>query len=391
MAYSPPFLLPRGGLLLVLLLVGACDGPLRDLPNGSGLASAAPLDAQALELARADTTFAALVERLSESGGYFDTDNLISNESSYLHVMGALREIGVRGGAYIGVGPDQNFSYIARIRPSIAFIIDIRRDNLLEHLFFKALFHLSETRIEYLSLMVGRRAPADPHEWTGSSIEELVRYVDSTPAENSIAESARRRVREIIITFGVPLDERDLDMIAFMHTSFIEAGVRLRFTSHNRAPNYYYPTYEALLLETDRTGLQSNYLADEDDFMFLRSMEMEGLIVPVVGDLSGDHALLEVGRVIAQRGEVVSAFYTSNVEFYLMGDGSFDRFARNLTALPRDERSVIIRSVFRTRLPQSVQGYMSTQLLQFLDRFSAEYERGEISSYRDLITKGVLE
>ena len=133
--FSPPFSLPRGGLLFVLLLVGACDGPLPDLSNGSGLASAAPLDAQALELARADTTFAALVERLSESGGYFDTDNLISNESSYLHVMGALREIGVRGGAYIGVGPDQNFSYIARIRPSIAFIIDIRRDNLDDYRF----------------------------------------------------------------------------------------------------------------------------------------------------------------------------------------------------------------------------------------------------------------
>jgi hypothetical protein len=82
MAYSPPFSLPRGGLLFVLLLVGACDGPLPDLSNSSGLASAAPLDAQALELTRADTTFAALVERLSESGGYFDTDNLISNESS---------------------------------------------------------------------------------------------------------------------------------------------------------------------------------------------------------------------------------------------------------------------------------------------------------------------
>ena len=305
--------------------------------------------------------------------------------------MGRLAEIGVRGGAYIGVGPDQNFSYIAQVRPSIAFIIDIRRDNLLEHLFFKALFHLSETRIEYLSLMVGREAPADPGEWKGSSIEELVQYVDSAPVEGSIAESARHRVRESVVTFGVALDERDLEMIDFMHTSFIEAGVRLRFTSHNRAPNFYYPTYEALLLETDLTGRQSNYLADEDGFSFLRSMEMEGLIVPVVGDLAGDHALLEVGRVIAQRGEVVSAFYTSNVEFYLMGGGSFHRFARNATVLPRNERSVIIRSVFRTRLPQSVPGYMSTQLLQLLDRFSTEYERGEIVNYRDLITKGVLE
>src|SRR5256885_2347498 len=32
------------------------------------------------------TAFAALIEQLSESNGDFDTDNLISNESSYLHV-----------------------------------------------------------------------------------------------------------------------------------------------------------------------------------------------------------------------------------------------------------------------------------------------------------------
>ena len=85
-------------------------------------------------------SFAALSEQLSEPNGDFDTDNLISNESSYLHVMPALEQGGVTGGAYIGVGPDQNFSYIARIRPASAFIIDIRRDNLLLHLLFKALF-----------------------------------------------------------------------------------------------------------------------------------------------------------------------------------------------------------------------------------------------------------
>src|SRR5438552_950820 len=77
------------------------------------------------------STFAALSEQLSEPNGDFDTDNLISNESSYLHVIPALEQGGVTGGVYIGVGPDQNFSYIARIRPASAFIIDIRRDNLL--------------------------------------------------------------------------------------------------------------------------------------------------------------------------------------------------------------------------------------------------------------------
>src|SRR5256714_4610342 len=84
--------------------------------------------------------FAALSARLSEPGGYFDSDNLISNETSYLHVMDKLRELNVTGGVYIGVGPDQSFSYIAKIRPRMAIITDIRRDNLLQHLMYKALF-----------------------------------------------------------------------------------------------------------------------------------------------------------------------------------------------------------------------------------------------------------
>src|SRR3954465_15830106 len=95
------------------------------------LALPLPLAAQ-----RADTApnFGALVARLSEPGGYFDSDNIITNEASYLQIASQLTKVGVRGGLYMGVGPDQNFSYIGLIRPSIAFLVDIRRDNLLEHL-----------------------------------------------------------------------------------------------------------------------------------------------------------------------------------------------------------------------------------------------------------------
>ena len=98
----------------------------------------------------AQAPFASLVEQLSEPGGEFDTDNLISNEQSYLHVVPALEQAGLAGGVYIGVGPDQNFSYIARIRPAEAFIVDIRRDNLLLHLLFKAIFVTTKNRVEYL-------------------------------------------------------------------------------------------------------------------------------------------------------------------------------------------------------------------------------------------------
>src|SRR5262245_8933591 len=111
--------------------------------------------AQSLERSLAKEQFAQMVEKFSEPNGYFDSDNLISNEASYLHVMGKLRQMKVSGGAYIGVGPDQSFSYIAQIRPAIAFITDIRRDNLLQHLLFKSLFSLSRNRLEYLCLLFG--------------------------------------------------------------------------------------------------------------------------------------------------------------------------------------------------------------------------------------------
>src|SRR5262249_19139436 len=124
--------------------------------------------------------FAAEVLRLSEPGGDFDTDNLISNERSYLEVLPALRQARVGGGAYVGVGPDQNFTYIALMRPAVAFIVDVRRDNLLLHLLFKALFALARTRTEYLTLLTDRPPPRDLETWRGAPLERIVRYIDET-------------------------------------------------------------------------------------------------------------------------------------------------------------------------------------------------------------------
>src|ERR1051326_1374800 len=161
------------------------------------------------------SSLATTIARLSERGGYFDTDNLISNESSYLQVLPELARRGVRGGAYIGVGPDQNFTYIAATRPSIAFIVDIRRDNELLHLLFKALFSLSRTRVEYISLLLGRRVPADVEPWRAATIERLVKYVaEAQPAD---AASLRANVDRALRDTGVPLTDDDRKTIAGFH------------------------------------------------------------------------------------------------------------------------------------------------------------------------------
>jgi hypothetical protein len=335
--------------------------------------------------AQAPTTFAARVAALSERGGYFDTDNLISNERSYLHVIPELRRAGARGGAYVGVGPDTNFSYIAEVRPSIAFIIDVRRDNLLLHLLFKSLFAISDTRVEYLAHLLGRAPPPAIDGWRGAPIDRITAYFDrAAPVPSGVAAS-RRRIETQLQETGVPLSAEDLATIASFHQRFVEAGLDLRFNSTGRPPQYHYPTYRDLLLETDSHGEHTNYLASEEAFGAVKALQARDLVIPVVGDLSGPSAMAAIGRLLTERGERMTAFYASNVEFYLYGQGTFERFAANLRQIPHSGNAVLIRSVFG-RYTRGWRDGSASQLQSIDDLLSGEAE-GRFRSYSALVDR----
>jgi hypothetical protein len=332
--------------------------------------------------ATSQSSFAAQVAALSETGGYFDTDNLISNERSYLHVLPALQRANVRGGAYLGVGPDQNFSYVAAIRPSIAIIIDIRRDNLLLHLLFKSLFAESRTRVEFLAILFGRAVP-ESAGWEKRSIQEIVKYFDEVRGVDRAALDARQtRIAARLKTFGVPLSSEDLQTIGRFHRRFTDAGLGLQFESTGRPPQAYNPTYRDLLLETDGSGKPGHYLATEDGFQFVKALEARDLVIPVVGDFAGPKALAAIGRFLKDRNERVSAFYTSNVEFYLFRSGTFPKFVANLGQLPRTTSAVVIRSVFSGGRPQP--GYASASLTQPLAELLDGYAQGRYRQYWEL-------
>jgi hypothetical protein len=333
-------------------------------------------------------SFSSRVAQLSEPGGYFDTDNLISNEKSYLQVAPALRDTALKGGAYIGVGPDQNFSYIAQVRPSIAFIVDLRRDNLLLHLLFKALFELSGTRIEYMSLLFGRTAPASLDGWRQADMDRLTAYIDNQQSSPDDVAAMRVKVDAAIRKSGVPLSASDFQTIDRFHRAFIDAGLPLKFETKGRRPQPYYPTYRDLLFETDAQGRMRNFLAVEDDYQFVRSLQQQDLIVPVVGDLSGPSAIVAIGRLMTERGDRLSAFYASNVEFYLYGDDKFAKFVDNVSRLPRTNRSLIIRAIFAGGLgfvPHALPGYASASVVQPVDDLVKGYAAGRFKTYRELI------
>jgi hypothetical protein len=366
---------------------------------------------QAFEQARADrivdraipaTEFARIIREFSEEGGYFRSDNLISNETSYLYITEKLKELGAAGGAYLGVGPDQNFTYIAKIRPRIAFIVDIRRQAMIQHLMFKALFRLADTRAKFLSLLFSKPLVGPGVPGPEASAEDLVAFFSRAASDGP---AYTRNLAQISATiardFRFPLDTRDRTSLEYVYSAFCDENLDLRYQSggygtgfggygyRGRGPRGYFPSLRELILQPDQHGKLGNYLASRRDYDFVRALQESNRIIPLVGDFAGTRALAAVGAYLRKNGYSVTAFYTSNVEQYLFSNGVFDRFARNVAALPITEKSLFIRAYpnnQRLQHPAMTGNHRLTTLLQKLTVFVDDYRQGLYTDYWTLVS-----
>ncbi len=331
--------------------------------------------------------------RLSERSGFFGTDNLVSNETSFLHVQRDIEHFAEPGQAYVGVGPDQNFTYIAAAKPSIAFIIDIRRDNLLHHLYYKGIFLNSRNRWEYLSQLFGR--PLDSIEPNkAANAADLVDKIDRISRDQQYFESSFDRLfnnlRERFPKLLVEIDRAKMYSVA---STFFEDGFDVRYEIPGRPMLTFFPSFGQLMRETDLKGNMGHYLNSEKDFQFLKNLQEGNRIIPVVGNFGGPSALKGIGTELRNRGLTVSVFYLSNVEFYLFRNGIYRRFVENVRHLPTNGRSLFIRSYFnnwfgtwRTH-PHAVQNYFSTSLAQHIQRFLELDDKRPYHNYWDLVTR----
>ena len=336
--------------------------------------------------------FSGLIRDFSEKGGYFFSDNFTSSEDSYLTIVDKLQELAVTGGAYIGVGPEQNFTYIAKIRPRIAFIVDIRRQAIIQHLMYKAIFQLSPTRTHFLSLLLSRPMTAGKVPGANAPLDEILSFFTNIPADDrAYAENLGSIRKTIQQDFQFPLSAEDQASLEYVYKSFRTWGLQIGFDAGRRRGRGFsrFPNLRELLAMRDLKGKQGSFLASTGDYDFVRSMQRRNLIIPIVGDFSGRKALAAVGNYLRKRKLTVSVFYVSNVEIVLLDWGSLEQFSdfvKNVKKLPTDERSLLLRSTFSyyghpARLP----GYQLCNLLQKASIFLQDFDRGLYRSYRDLI------
>ena len=374
------------GITLLLLL----------LP-GSGIDARRPTIPDRLD----DAAFWRLVTECSEPGGTFRSENLVSNERGFPAVLPEVARRASPSGAYIGVGPEQNFSYLAVLRPRIAFIVDIRRQNAVLHLLYKAIFELSPTRAEFLSRLFSR--PRARHLGPQSTPRDLMEaFAVGTPSRD-LFEANTGDIRALLTkAHGWPLSSADLAGLSHVYEAFYEQGPEIRYAQRSFRRGMPFPSLAELMTVTDSQGAFRSFLASEETYRAVRDLQQRNLIVPVVGDFAGNGALAAIGAYLRAHGLVVSSFYASNVEMYLLRDDGGKVFYRNLAALPINGQSVLVRSVFggfgfggragAGGYPGAGPGVTGGRLVGQLQidpigELLAAVQRGEIGSYADLVAR----
>jgi hypothetical protein len=209
------------------------------------------------------------------------------------------------GGVYLGVGPDQNFTYIVALKPRISFIFDIRRGNLQEHLLYKAVIELSRDRADFLSLLFSR--PRPPGLDTTASADVLLNaYAGAAPSDTLYQKNLKAVKAWLITHHGFALGDSDVAGIEYVYSAFSAAGPDLTYNFGNGQGGggrfgRGMPTYADLMVPTDGQGDHRSYIASGANYRALRDMELNNVVVPLVGNFAGEKAIRAVAAWLKER------------------------------------------------------------------------------------------
>ena len=338
-----------------------------------------------------DRAFWQLVTDFSEPNGFFRSDNFLSNEMAFQEVIPELTKRISPNGVYLGVGPDQNFTYITALHPRMAFIIDIRRGNMMEQLMYKAIIEMSDDRADFLSRLFSRPKPAGLDKSASAKVL-LEAYSGVASSEPLFQQNMQAVWERLVKRHGFGLSPEDRDSIEYIYRAFLSEGPDLRYSfPRQQFGARWFPTYAELMTTTDLAGVNHTYIANEANFKALRDFERNNLLVPIVGDFGGDKAVQAVGRYLREHGATANYFYTSNVEQYLFQSDAWQRYYTNVASLPIDDNSTFIRAFFNRgfQYPPGIitPDLHSVQLLDPINSLLSAFRAGQLRSYNDVVER----
>lgn len=196
-----------------------------------------------------------------------------------------------RGGAYVGVGSDQNYSYAALARAELVWLIDYDPDVVALHFLNRAFTLASESVPEFIAHYRLRNAATS------------IQLIQETYA-----------------------DHPDLDHFVYVYNLYRK---RLYEYYHHRS------------LPSDRE-VETEWLRNPELYAHIRLLWQTNRIWPVKGDLT-KHALSSIGDSARQLGVPVRIYYTSNAPQIWSGE-LIEDYKNGVLSLPMDERSIVLQT-----------------------------------------------
>jgi hypothetical protein len=352
------------------------------------LAGAMAVQTTALPSEISDKDFWRMIVDLSEPGGTYPYENFVSNELQYQDVVPALKATTKPGGVYIGVGPEQNFTYAAVLKSKLAFVIDIRRQNMVELLMYKALFDMSPNRADFVSNLFSRVRPAGLDSKTTSAA--LFAAYESAKVDSDLLAKNLQAIKSYMTKHGYQLTSEDFGNIEKIYQVFSRGGPGINYAFASPSPPGGPPaeaTYSRLMNTTDITGRNSSFLATEENYLVVREMQQKNLIVPLVGDFAGPAVIRNIGRYLTEHKATVGVFYISNVETYL-SDPQKQTFYDNVTTLPVDSSSMFIRHILGNPargLSWWMPGMTNVSTVAPMSEFISQIKSGRRPTFQEIV------
>jgi hypothetical protein len=230
-----------------------------------------------------------------------------------------------RGGVYIGVATDQNYTMAAAMRAELLVLMDYDMEVVNVHRIYHALIKAAPTNVELRGLFQQKNAPR---------AVEILNTSGTTPADSAKLVQIYNRYRERMATY-------------LFHVANVRVGQR-------------HPTW----------------LGDPEIYTYIRALVQGGRVIARQGDLNGATTLKSIGDTARALKLTVRALYTSNAEGFFKYTPAF---RENLKSLPIDDKSVMIRT-YKRGVPAAIGDSWHYNLHQISD-FSA---RLEDPAYKDI-------
>jgi hypothetical protein len=241
------------------------------------------------------------------------------------------------GGAYLGVGSDQNYTMAAMARSEVLYLVDFDARIRAVHRVYGALL----------------RATEDPEGL-------IARFHPDQAAET------RRLLAEALA------DDPDRDTALEI------------FRRHHAAWHTYLDRVERMRWE----GRAVSWLGDPGLFRHVRDLFRADRVVARTGDVTSPEVLQEVAGSATRLGVPVRVVYFSNAEQFFTYT---DAFVANMDALPTDERSILVRTIRHRRIPKAPRGrwhYMVHHFPDFLERLETGAYPRSFTLVADLLAAG---